>query len=126
MTIPEIVVKLKVMRAQEGYGKFDQAMRIVNRERLQNPGREKRKRFPRTMYLKLYAKQEGMCACGCGQKLLGPPMKNHVDHIDNARQDFNHTSNLRLLLPRCNLQKGAKTLFETSKEGKGTILEQLG
>lgn len=53
---------------------------------------------------KLYAKQEGRCAC-CGASLVSG---YHLDHImPIVLGGTNTDDNVQLLTPRCNLQKGA-------------------
>jgi len=54
---------------------------------------------------KLKTSQRGLCAC-CGKELLN---KYHLDHIlPIALGGTSEDSNLQLLLPECNIKKGAK------------------
>jgi hypothetical protein len=49
-----IVQELKSIREKYGYSQFDFAIKSINRERLQNDGREKRKHFSWAKYGSLY------------------------------------------------------------------------
>lgn len=57
---------------------------------------------------RLLVEQKGLCAC-CGRPLT----EWHLDHIvPLAKGGPNTDDNVQLLLPRCNLRKGAKTMDE--------------
>lgn len=58
----------------------------------------------RDLALRLYAQQDGKCAC-CGEPLNG---KYHMDHImPLVLGGSNSDENIQLLTPRCNMEKGA-------------------
>lgn len=66
----------------------------------------------------LLEKQNGRCAC-CGEPLNG---KHHVDHImPLALGGTNTDDNVQLLLPKCNMSKGAKHPIDYMRE-KGKLL----
>lgn len=67
---------------------------------------------------KLITMQNGLCAC-CSQPLNG---KYHLDHImPLALGGTNTDDNVQLLLPRCNLSKGAKHPIDYMRS-KGKLL----
>lgn len=108
---------LKRIRTEWGYGSFDYAVKQINRERLLNPDRDKRKRPSRGECQRLYDSQKGICP-RCGDHLFVPANDkgNEVDHIDPNRQDFNHRSNKVLVHGlKCNRSKGAQSIQEQSK-----------
>lgn len=66
----------------------------------------------------LLLKQRGKCAC-CGNPLNG---EYHLDHImPLARGGTNTDDNVQLLLPKCNMSKGAKHPIDYMRE-KGKLL----
>lgn len=68
--------------------------------------------------IKLMNRQRGRCAC-CGQLLNG---KYHLDHImPLALGGTNTDDNVQLLLPRCNLSKGARHPIDYMRS-KGKLL----
>lgn len=93
-----------------------------NRQRLLNPGREKRKRLKHSLVIKLYAKQNGRCN-ECQEPY--PMNVLEEDHIDPNRQDFNSPSNWQLLCHGCHKEKGAKTPIEMSKQTGRTVTDQV-
>lgn len=105
---------LRDLRQKYGTSSFDAALRVMKKERLENYGREKRKRFPPKMYQRLFDMQKGVCRF-CGHHLDVPAKKNEIDHIDPSRQDFNSPSNLELLHVQCNKIKAARTVYQQSK-----------
>lgn len=123
MTLPETKQALREIRERAGYGNFDRAVMALNRERV-NPQRDKRQKFPPRKYQQLFDKQRGWCPI-CVERLLVPARRNAIDHIDPNRQDFNHTSNLQLLHPQCNLRKSSKSIQEQAKENGKTFREIL-
>lgn len=70
-----------------------------------------------TVLLRLYAKQNGICACGCGQSMNLNRDKVDCDHrvalIDDGE---NRESNLQLLLHVCHKGKTAKEATARSEE----------
>lgn len=67
---------------------------------------------------KLLKLQNGRCAC-CGKKLDG---KYHLDHIIPLTLGGTNTDdNVQLLLPKCNLRKGAKHPMDYMRE-QGRLL----
>lgn len=66
----------------------------------------------------LLVRQKNKCAC-CGKKLDG---KYHLDHIiPLALGGTNTDDNVQLLLPKCNLRKGAKHPMDYMRE-QGRLL----
>ena len=62
--------------------------------------------YTRGDVMRLWVRQGGVCACGCGALLAHG---YHVDHVVAlARGGLNEAGNLQLLSPACNLRKGAK------------------
>ena len=114
--------RLRELRSEVGTSEFDRAVKSLMRERV-SVTREKRKRFPPSMYQRLYDKQTGDCPW-CNERLLVPARKNAIDHKDPNRQDFNSVQNLQLLHPNCNSKKSAKSIHEQSK-ATGRTYEQL-
>ncbi len=122
MTDDQAHKEFLAIRQEIGYSRFEHILKSIQRERLQNPAREKRQRFPPSMYQKLFDAQEGFCN-ECGEFLAVPATKNEIDHKDPNRQDFNHPSNLQLLHRSCNREKGASTIQEQSKATGKTMRE---
>lgn len=121
----ELRISLEALLAKHGYGDFWYEIKSMNGKRLQNPGREKRKRIPDGIKKKLYIKQEGLCA--------NPKCSKHCsvrelegDHIDPNRQDFNSARNWQLLCKPCNGMKSAMSVEEWSKLTGQTTIEILG
>lgn len=120
----ECLEDLRALRDRYGYSAFDEAVRTLNRERLANPTREERKKFPPKLYQRLYDCQKGICRF-CGTHLDVPAKKNEIDHIDPNRQDLNSSSNLQLLHITCNRVKSCRTVYEQSKHTGKSISEIL-
>ena len=107
---------------------WDAAMRMVNRERLENYQRDKRKPLSPSKVRSLYIRQKGVCPA-CGHPLPDPRFHRtevHVDEIDPNRDDFNAMNNRRLLHSGCNLKKGSQSLPEQSKSTGRTVVDILG
>ena len=125
-TVFDCVAILKQFRADWGYDRFDSAIRIINRERLQlgkNP-RDGRQRFKAHDYKKLYRKQNGICPL-CNLAMVMPahfPGPLEIDHLNPNREDFNDPSNLQLTHESCNRKKGAKSLQQQSKSNGRTFV----
>ena len=69
---------------------------------------------PSNMVEILFEQQNGVCAC-CGEPLV----EYHIDHIIPLALGGEHSaSNLQLLLPKCNMMKGAKHPDEYRKYRK--------
>lgn len=70
-----------------------------------------------TVLLRLYAKQNGICACGCGQSMNLNRDKVDCDHvkaiIDGGE---NRESNLQLLLNACHKRKTSAEASARSEE----------
>jgi hypothetical protein len=98
-------------------------IRRYNRQKLHVEGREKRQRFSKGMYQRLFDQQKGVCPA-CEEPLFIPARRNQIDHINpEVVQGFNRPGNLQLLHPLCNQQKAAKTLLEQSKHSGKTMRE---
>lgn len=125
MTLPETIAKLKLIREEAGYSNFDQAVKKINRERLQDKdGRQKRKHFPWSKYESLYKKQRGICPwCGLGMMLIKQEIE--LDHKDPNAEDFNADSNLQVLHSSCNRQKNSMSIADQAKHQGQTFAELL-
>jgi len=118
------IIALKKVRSVYGTSEFDRAVKTLMRERLKNPGREKRKRIPPRLKEKLYAKQGGKCANPkCDQHFRIDELEG--DHIDCNRQDFNSPRNWQLLCKPCNSMKNAMTVEEWTKYTGQTTAQVL-
>lgn len=115
--------ELVELRKKYGTGNFDFAMRKMRRMRIE-PGREDRKRFPWTMYKRLYQKQAGLCPRCCGAMILLRG-KVEIDHYDPNAEDYNGEANLRLLHTDCNREKSAKTPLQEAKATGQIITDTL-
>ena len=122
-TLSDTVTLLKKLRANVGYGIFDSAVRILNRERLNSGTPQKRKRLPPAQKKKMYARQDGKCARCKEPKPYSEMTDDHFESIANG--GGNELSNRRLVCKSCNSSKGDRTPFEESKLGHGTVAEQL-
>jgi CRISPR/Cas system Type II protein with McrA/HNH and RuvC-like nuclease domain len=105
---------LREIRRLAGYANFDAVVKKLNRERI-DPERVKRKRFPKSMYQRLYDKQQGVCPL-CDNRLNIPATKNEIDHISPGEEQFNGVANLQLTHPMCNRKKSSKSVLQQSKE----------
>jgi hypothetical protein len=110
-----ITDRLRAIRKEVGYSTFDHAIRSLNRERLSNRDRQKRKRFSPKVYQQLFDRQNGDCPY-CESRLLVPARRNVIDHFDPNAEDFNAQGNIRLVHPGCNAEKGAMTPIELAKK----------
>jgi len=76
-------------------------------------------RLPRDIVQRLFAKQNGLCACCLADlRVTG----HHIDHIAPlSRGGTNTEDNVQLLTPKCNLSKGARAFGEylASKTTRG-------
>ena len=127
----QMIEIMKEYRAREGLSQLSAAYKAATKEDPISTGREKRKRWPTATYDFLFSRQGGICACpkhkGTSHeqsRLLTPATRNHIDHKDpNRKGDFNHKSNLCLLLPSCNMSKGSDSIPEQSKKSGKTYRE---
>lgn len=110
-----VIDRLRALRSEVGTSAFDQAFRQLNKERLSNRDREKRKHFPPSVYQRLYDRQQGKCPY-CPDPLLIPAKRNVIDHFDPNAAEFNHPSNLRLAHKHCNAAKSSLTPAEFAKK----------
>lgn len=124
MDTREAIGILRNIKERGGKQVLRLAYQAVMREPKVNPDRDKRTKFPRQTYDTLYARQGGKCACPRGEDLLTPSWRNEIDHKDPNRSDFNHKSNLQLLLPQCNKEKGGQSIPEQSKR-TGRMMKDL-
>lgn len=122
LSLAETESALREIRRLAGYANFDAIVKKLNRERV-NPEREKRKRFPKSTYQRLFDKQRGICP-DCDKPLDIPAVRNHIDHISPEEENFNGSSNLRLIHPGCNLRKGARSVYDHAKR-TGRSFEQI-
>ena len=118
----ELEEQLRVFLLDYGETVFWDTVRSLQKGRI-NPKREYRVKWPGRLYQYLFDAQQGMCKCGrCGERLLMPAKRNHVDHIDPHAARFNDRENLCLVLPKHNLRKSANSIPEESKaSGKSFV-----
>lgn len=123
----EIKEELRAIRTRVGYSIFDEAVRSLNRERLDAPRTQKRKSFAWSMVAKLYERQKGICpVCTQPMRLLkSARAENEVDHINPMAPDFNNPRNLQLLHKSCNRSKSALSVMEQAKRYGITAAEIL-
>lgn len=120
-TIKDCVAILESFRADWGFDKFNAAVRVINRRRLQvyADARQARARYKPQEYRRLYHRQHGICPI-CGLGMIMPnlwPGELHMDHIDpNRMEGFNNRTNRQLTHRKCNASKGGKYLQQQSKE----------
>ena len=117
--------ELQALRRKWGTSIFDAADLKLRRMRIE-PGRVKRKRFSNATYSRLYKRQGGLCA-ECSDPMLFIKGKMDIDHKDPNLQgdDFNRETNLRLTHPKCNREKGAKSIYEQALSHGETVAETL-
>ncbi len=130
MTLKETVGALRALRTECGRGNFDEAVRMLNRERLQNYQRDARISFSKAKYQRLFDEQRGICPV-CNGQLEFPAIRNEVDHKDPNRTDFNAHSNLQLVHGRrsrqqCNQRKGASSMLTQAKRQGKTFANLVG
>jgi len=123
--LKDTISKLKAIRSEVGYSEYDQAVKIIARERLQNDSRDKRKtNFKWSDYVRHYKRQKGICPW-CKQPMALIKGQLAMDHIDPNRQDFNDDSNLQVNHPRCNRSKGSMSVADQAKRNGTTYREIL-
>jgi 5-methylcytosine-specific restriction endonuclease McrA len=120
----ECLADLKALRTKYGTSIYDDAVKKINRERLQDGAERKRRAYPRRVRVDLYLKQNALCPI-CDERMDANLRLLHVDHIDPDRQDWNHSSNLQLVHASCNLHKSSKSLQQQSKESGRTVADIL-
>ena len=121
------IEELKAIREKYGYGVFYHDVKTLSRERLQIDNREKRVKFPKSTYAKLYKFQFGLCSI-CDQPMvkLGSYRGLEIDRRNPNRQDgFNDWDNLGLAHEKCNRQKSSKSMEQMSKQNGKTTVEML-
>lgn len=89
-----------------------------------NPERDKRKKFPPSLYQRLYNEQGGDCSI-CGKRLEIPARKNEIDHINPNESNFNGHFNLQLVHRHCNRNKSSKDMIQQSKQYGKPISELI-
>jgi len=121
--IKDTITKLKAIRTEVGYSEYDQAVKIIARERLQNDSRDKRKPIPWAVIKRHYEKQKGICPwCNLPMVLIRSEIEG--DHKNPNAQDFNHDSNIQTLHKKCNREKSSMSIAEQSKH-KGTTYREI-
>lgn len=113
---------LHALRTKYGTSIFDHSLKQLMRERLENYGREKRKKLPPRQKEKLYAKQSGKCAI-CEQPFAINDLE--ADHIDPNKQSFNK-DNWQLACVKCNRSKGSASVMAQTKMYGKTAEEIIG
>lgn len=122
--IKDTIAELKAIRERVGYSEYDQAVKIISRERLQNDTRDKRQtNFKWSDYTRHYKKQRGICSW-CKQPMALIKGQLAMDHVNPNRQDFNADDNLQVLHPKCNGEKNSMSIAEQSKL-KGTTYREI-
>ena len=119
LSINETKEKLRIIRAEAGYGNFRTAFKELDRDRIPD-GRPKRVKASPAEKQKMYNRQQGKCPWRNPDKenphmLLIPAQRNECDEINSQlTYGYNDKSNKQLLCPDCNRQKSAMTLEEQS------------
>lgn len=125
MSLQNDIDSIKILRDRMGYSRFDHAMRAINRERIENPGRDTRKKFPWSKYTRLYKECKGVCWwCESTMPLIKGQVE--VDHFDPNEQEFNGDGNLGLLHAKCNREKGPMNLTDQAKYLGITVTDLVG
>lgn len=120
----ECFSELLELRKKYGTSLFDWAVKKLYRQRLENADRPKRKK-PRIAVIRaVYRRQGGICP-ECGIEVGFMTGLYHLDHRDPNAVDFNAIANLRIVHPRCNLRKGAKSIYDQAKHKGETVVETL-
>lgn len=106
-----------------GLGIWNATTAKLNRARLQNPDRPKRKPLSPSKRNALYAKQGGRCA-DCGESF--PISQLTDDHHDpNAGANYNDFRNRRLVCRPCNSSKNANSVIEEAQRKGKTIFQYV-
>lgn len=123
--IKDTIAELKAIRERVGYSEYDQAVKIISRERLQNSDRDKRKPIPWSVIQRHYKKQRGICPW-CNKPMVLIRSELEGDHVDPNRQDFNADDNIQVLhkLP-CNREKSSMSVADQAKAKGKTYYELL-
>jgi hypothetical protein len=116
LTLKETITSLRAIREAAGYGNYDQAVKILNRERV-NPDRGKKEDFTWAQVKIAYRHQRGICPV-CNKEMVLIREKLHGDHWDcnlTVEQGLNSQKNCACTHKPCNLHKSTKTPAELSK-----------
>lgn len=117
--------RLRAIRTEVGYSKFDFEVKALQRERLNDKAkRDKRVHFKWAKYESLYKKCGAQC-WWCGE--IMPLIKGQIeiDHFDPNADDFNDDPNLGLLHMECNRTKGSMSLPDQAKYHQITITQLI-
>jgi 5-methylcytosine-specific restriction endonuclease McrA len=120
-TIQQLTEQLFDLRQRYEAYAFTRAILAVKRKKPGMEVREKRKKFPWSVYCRLYEHQRGVCPL-CQQVMVLLRGEVVIDHRDPTRADFNAVENLQLTHRACNRAKSATTPYEDAKARGNTIL----
>lgn len=125
--VQECKQELLLLQRVFGMSAYHQALKELNRQKRTVDHPEKYIRISPSEKKTLYAKQSGVCANSkCLNDQPIPFAYMECDEIvARAQGGTNKHSNRQLLCKDCNRAKSSKSLNQMSKEGHGTILNQL-
>lgn len=123
-SVQELIDKLDTLIEQYGEQTFKQAVKSINRRRI-DKNRDNRVSFSWREYGRLYKKQRGVCPI-CDKFLPLIKGQLHIDHINPNEKDFNNPSNRQVVHPGCNLSKSSKSIYGQSKTYGKTYKQILG
>lgn len=117
---------LTQLREEVGTSYYDQAIKILNRQRLDSSGmgREKRKPISWAVIKRHYNQQRGICRW-CYKPMVLLRSEVEGDHVDPNAVDFNNDKNIQVLHRSCNRGKSAMSIEEQAKHLGKTYREIL-
>ncbi len=116
--------RLRAIRDEVGYSEYDAAQRSLNRERLENTDRVKRKSISFSVVKRKYQRAKGIC-WWCQTTM--PMVRGQIegDHFDANAEDFNSDSNIGVLHKNCNREKGPLSLNDQAIYLRITVQELI-
>lgn len=120
----DLITRLEALQTKYGRHSFKNAIKTINRRKIDLGQREPRKKFPWSKYRKLYQIQSGLCLY-CNEAMFLKKGEVEIDHRDPNRKDFNADSNLQLLHQRCNRIKSSQSIPLQAKKGNATYLDLI-
>jgi hypothetical protein len=108
-----------------GRSDFRRLMDKQKNAKLQASDRPERKKFPWSLYKRLYERQAGLCPWCCGAMILLRG-KVEIDHINPNADDYNGRDNLQLLHSHCNREKSGMSIEQQSKHTGKSFVELIG
>jgi hypothetical protein len=115
---------LDTFRMAIGLSDFRRLLEAMKNSKLQVLDRPERKKFPWSVYKRLYERQGGLCPW-CGGAMILLRGKVELDHRDPNAEDFNGRNNLQLLHNSCNASKNAMSIEQQSKHSGKSFMELI-